>query len=133
MLVIKMRKRLKWAVPTLALTIAIFLKISKNVILKYIWKCSFYENTGFWCPGCGNTRAVFALLKGNIIKAAGCNAGFMLMLLLLIMIYIRFLFDMTLLPEWAKKPLFWIVIGIILASYYIARNFIPILYIPNSI
>lgn len=29
--------------------------------------CAFYQNIGFYCPMCGSTRAVYALLDGNII------------------------------------------------------------------
>ena len=31
--------------------------------------CAFRSATGFYCPGCGGTRAVDALLSGHIIKA----------------------------------------------------------------
>ncbi|MDE7206544.1 MAG: DUF2752 domain-containing protein [Lachnospiraceae bacterium] len=31
--------------------------------------CSFYTATGYYCPGCGGTRAVMALLHGEIIKS----------------------------------------------------------------
>lgn len=31
--------------------------------------CRFKEATGLYCPGCGGTRAVRALLSGHIIKA----------------------------------------------------------------
>ena len=32
----------------------------------FTWPCSIYRTTGLYCGGCGGTRAVFALLKGNI-------------------------------------------------------------------
>lgn len=31
------------------------------------WSCSIYRATGLYCGGCGGTRAVFALLRGNIL------------------------------------------------------------------
>ena len=31
--------------------------------------CSFLKNTGMYCPGCGGTRAVFALLRGKILRS----------------------------------------------------------------
>ncbi len=34
-----------------------------------ITECRFKQVTGFYCPGCGGTRAVKALLSGHIIKA----------------------------------------------------------------
>jgi hypothetical protein len=31
--------------------------------------CVFQELTGLYCPGCGGTRAVKALMKGNVITS----------------------------------------------------------------
>lgn len=31
--------------------------------------CSIYKLTGWYCPGCGGTRAVKALFKGHILKS----------------------------------------------------------------
>ena len=31
--------------------------------------CSFHRMTGFYCPGCGGTRAVYALLHGRILES----------------------------------------------------------------
>lgn len=35
--------------------------------------CPFHYFTGFDCPGCGSQRAVFALLHGDLTKAADHN------------------------------------------------------------
>lgn len=31
--------------------------------------CGFYRSTGYYCPGCGGTRAVFALFRGEFLKS----------------------------------------------------------------
>lgn len=36
--------------------------------------CPLYSNTGFYCPGCGGTRAMISLLKGNILMSIYYNA-----------------------------------------------------------
>ena len=35
--------------------------------------CSFYRLTGYYCPGCGGTRAVAALLKGHPMQSLRCH------------------------------------------------------------
>lgn len=47
-----------------------------STTIKIIWKimngqmpCVFQELTGLYCPGCGGTRAVKALMKGNVITS----------------------------------------------------------------
>lgn len=39
-------------------------------------QCLIYEHTGWLCPGCGNTRAVKALLRLNIVAALRYNMLF---------------------------------------------------------
>jgi hypothetical protein len=36
--------------------------------------CLFYQATGFYCAGCGTTRALHALLHGNVAAALHDNA-----------------------------------------------------------
>ena len=38
--------------------------------------CLFHEVTGFYCPGCGATRCLFSLLKGNLVESYNYNRLF---------------------------------------------------------
>jgi len=42
--------------------------------------CLFHQLTGLNCPGCGATRALYALLHGNLLLACHDNLLFMLAL-----------------------------------------------------
>ncbi len=42
--------------------------------------CQFHKLTGLNCPGCGATRALFALLHGHFLRALHDNALFVLSL-----------------------------------------------------
>lgn len=42
--------------------------------------CQFHRLTGLNCPGCGMTRALYALLHGNVFAALRDNALFVLAL-----------------------------------------------------
>jgi len=42
--------------------------------------CAFHRLTGLNCPGCGGTRAAYALLHGNLPLALKDNALFVLLL-----------------------------------------------------
>jgi hypothetical protein len=43
-------------------------------------KCMFHELTGLHCPGCGASRALHALLHGQVMRAIGFNPLLMLAL-----------------------------------------------------
>ncbi len=36
--------------------------------------CPFHAMTGLWCPGCGATRAVGDLIRGDVASAVSSNA-----------------------------------------------------------
>lgn len=40
---------------------------------KLMVPCIFYSAFGLYCPGCGGTRAVFALLHGQILTSFICH------------------------------------------------------------
>ncbi len=43
-------------------------------------RCTLHETTGLHCPGCGGTRAVYALMHGDVLQAAADNLYFVLAL-----------------------------------------------------
>ena len=40
-----------------------------TIIGKIYHGCKFHSITGLYCPGCGGTRAVFSLLRGEIVRS----------------------------------------------------------------
>jgi Protein of unknown function (DUF2752) len=52
--------------------------------------CMFHEMTGLNCPGCGATRAVYALLHGRILTALRDNSLFILSGAILTIMNVRF-------------------------------------------
>ena len=51
-----MRKAVLIGLPFLALGMLFLLKLVFPFILAHLYSCKFKEVTGYWCPGCGNTR-----------------------------------------------------------------------------
>jgi hypothetical protein len=54
--------------------------------------CLFHKLTGLNCPGCGMTRALFALLHGHFLRALHDNALFVFSLAALAVWSMRFIF-----------------------------------------
>ena len=70
-----MRKAVLIGLPFLALGMLFLLKLVFPFILAHLYSCKFKEVTGYWCPGCGNTRFAIYLLRGDILTAIKCNYG----------------------------------------------------------
>ena len=58
-----------WCFIALTLMYLILKYVFHLEILEYIGACTLYKWTGFYCPGCGGTRAVNAILNGDWISA----------------------------------------------------------------
>ncbi len=75
-------------------------------------KCSFYEMTHLYCPGCGGTRATASLLKLDIISSFKYNAivpiGFSVFLF----------YDITILKSILKND----------TSFFDNHKFMPVLF-----
>lgn len=87
--------------------------------------CPFHALTGLWCPGCGTTRALHELLRGDLAAAFGLNP---LMVVALPYLGYSAASYATLglrgraLPALFGSPLFaWLALWAILA-YWILRN-----------
>src|SRR5258706_14460426 len=64
--------------------------------------CLFHELTGLNCPGCGMTRALYALLHGNLMVALKDNALFVALLALAAVWGTRLA-----VPKAGKQPAAW--------------------------
>lgn len=87
--------------------------------------CPFRALTGLWCPGCGTTRALYALLHGDLAGAFGLNP-LMVVALPYLGYYAASYASLGLrgraLANLFGSPLFaWLALWVILA-YWILRN-----------
>lgn len=91
--------------------------------------CPFNRITGLYCPGCGNSRSVRALLSGRIGLSLRYNVFPVLALLLFLLWTAERFLRLTdrprrLLP---RSPQVWIPVGGLLLLYYILRNILPLM------
>lgn len=112
--------------------IILFLFITREyfiTIVSQLPTCIFYTTFHQYCPSCGNTRSVTALLHGDIFQSIRYNIspilfGFLLFLAYIEMATYSFGKHIHLLP---RKLSFYITLLIILVLYMIIRNFSPYL------
>lgn len=103
-----------------AFTLLLTLDYWPNIIPK----CFVLKTTGFYCPGCGGTRALICLLEGRFITSFKYNPAVIILSIIITFALIEKIFNKKILP---KGLAFWVVLIALLFIYYILRNFIPTL------
>jgi hypothetical protein len=88
--------------------------------------CAFRQMTGLWCPGCGLTRGLHQLLRGDVLAALGQNvftpfaivAGMWLWIT-----WVRVAWDRPALtlPASVTRPLVWVAPPLVVL-YGVLRN-----------
>ncbi len=115
-----MKPHLKWIAGVLvlaALAVLYFVDPAEHAWLYP--QCGTYKYFGFYCSSCGTTRALHALLHGDIVRAAQMNVLMIAAIPLLAVIIIK--------PRWFMNYKFAIGVVAVLIAYTILRNVFPVL------
>ena len=90
--------------------------------------CAFRSVTGWWCPGCGLTRATHDLLHGDLAEAFADNALVVPVLAMLILTWGAWLgHSLGRRPAWISRaaPAAWAGLAIVALAFAILRNLAP--------
>jgi hypothetical protein len=126
-------KKIPYKILTVIIPFVIFLSFLMKkylfILLHFLPPCPFYNSFYIYCPGCGNTRSVTALLMGDIFTSLRFNALPLLLLILGCLLYIElasysFGHHFKILP---RKGSFYLIMALLMVLYFIIRNFIPYL------
>ena len=114
------------ALPIIGLLILIFIYFHNPLGNTIFPKCIFLRLTGFYCPGCGVTRATYYLVHGNILEAFNYNQLYILFLPFMLYLYILNLDIKINGKELLKTPkfnlLFYILVGSTFIIFCVLRN-----------
>ena len=89
--------------------------------------------TGLYCPGCGGTRSIRALLQGDLLLSLRCNPAVPLLILLGLLWYAEQLLAVFGRPKKIipKSRRFWVPLLGMLLAFYLLRNGISTLAPPR--
>lgn len=102
------------AVPFLLPAIELFRKYSLPCMLNFF--------TGIYCIGCGGTRCIEALLRGNLILAVRENLIVFSGAVFLALLWLQAVTGKRIIPT---NRIFYITVTGIFIIYAVLRNFIP--------
>jgi hypothetical protein len=126
-------KKTRVKIITILIPVSLFmfylLKDSLFSLLSLLPPCFLYSHFHLYCPACGNTRSLSALLQGDLLKALRYNVVPILVLLIAFAGYIElatysFGIHRRLLP---RRLSVYIVLIILVFLYLLLRNFVPFL------
>ncbi|MDR1480377.1 MAG: DUF2752 domain-containing protein [Planctomycetaceae bacterium] len=95
----------------------------------YLPKCSFHVLTGLYCPGCGTTRAVCCLLKGQFLTAFRCQPLFIILFPIIFFLTGKRLYELIF-NTVVKLPFelqFYRLILVLVLAFFLLRN-IPVTF-----
>ena len=120
------RKILFLSAPLLIAVTAVMLSDRIMYLAGSIPACPFYTLLGKYCPACGNTRSVIALLHGDVLGALRYNAAMVFLCLLGIALYAEramglFGKKVRIVPRGNRFIFTVIALSIV---YFVGRNFV---------
>lgn len=94
------------------------------VDLPYRPLCPFYVLTGFWCPGCGSSRAMHALTHGDVTEALARNPVTTVVVPLLVLWWAAWAWRRATGRErtWVAPPAVIWAGGVLLVLFWVLRN-----------
>lgn len=112
--------------PILAVLIFLF-RTPLLALTAYLPGCFVYQYLHLYCPACGNTRSIAALLHGDLSASIQYNPIPILGLILAFTAYTEFALNsfgkhIRLMP---RKLWFYIILILLLMVYFILRNLYP--------
>ena len=132
---IRMQMTLYQMGKVLALLFAVFIILWKtgmlDPLLRIDGKCLFYKVTGVFCPGCGATRAFFALLSFHPLKSLYYHPAFFYFVICYVAImsncFLYLHFKGSLMSEKSTKILLYTGVALLMLQWFVKLGF-PFLF-----
>ncbi|WP_341271457.1 DUF2752 domain-containing protein [Clostridium cellulovorans] len=110
--------------PIISIFIFYLLRYYIFSVVKLLPQCTFYEKTSLLCPGCGMTRSILALFRGDILNCLKSNVATMLIVIFGFLKYLELLAlsfnkKLFLLPRYPS--FYWLGLTLLIL-YWILRN-----------